>query len=445
MKKLILMFALCSVYLLSVSQKTHQVFGKKLPTAPSQMGVNKNTMSNIMQRLDSVHNTMGSDVIYSEGYWYDVNQVSFGYYSMEWNAGTNAMDTTYRELYVYDANGRIQELEVWNFDGNSFSLFSKSLNTYDNNGNMTLSTEYLWDNTMGIWTENQQVVSIYDAQNQLTQETTQMWDMALLQWVDMSRVSNVYGANGIVSFLSEYFESSSSVWVPMSQSVFTYNLQGWLSSENNQYYDDVSEIWISNGLLEYTYNGSGQQESVISSYYDPSLEIYIPASQLNYVYDAAGNNVQQISVDPSDPFNPIYRQNFIFDNNFSFSDLILPHYLVQDIPEYFTHKLLNLNTETWDGVQWVPESSADLFYSQQTVSGVIDYSTDREVVLYPNPVVSQLVIKTNGINLPAILIDSKGSCIQRQNITGTEQVDVSALSSGVYHWIINGKSYSFVK
>jgi len=452
MKKTMLLVAFCSLQIALFSQSSFlgmNELSRKFP-APNGMVFGKlKSAMNVFQRLDSIHSsspgTAGNEVIYMEGYDYDSNNRSMGYFSLELNSANQMMDTTYRELYVYDANGRIQELKVWNFDGTSFSLSSKSLYTYDNNGNITLNTGYLWDNVMGVWTENQQVISTYDAQNQLTQETTQMWDMALLQWVNMSRVSNVYGTNGIVSYLSEYFDSASGVWMPMSQSVYTYNLQGWLISENNQYYDDVLGTWTSNGLLEYTYNGSGQQESVISSYYDSSLEIYIPASQVNYVYDAAGNNVQQISVDPSDPFNPFYRQNFTFDNNFSFADLILPHYLVQDIPEYFTHKLMNLNMETWDGSQWVLESSADLFYSQQTVNGVIDYSTDREIVLYPNPAVSQLVIKTNGVNLPAVLIDSKGSCIQRQNITGTEQVDVSSLSSGVYHWIINGKSYTFVK
>ena len=213
----------------------------------------------------------------------------------------------------------------------------------------------------------------------------------------------------------------------------------------SQYFDDVMGIWVPNAMVEYTYTSSGQQESALSSYYDTGFEVFTPISLVNFIYDGAGNNIQQVVTDPNDPFNPQYRQNFVYDNTYAYGDLILPYYVIQDIPEYFTHKLLNLSIETWDGVQWVLENNADLFYSQQTVIGISENTDRHEVMLFPNPAVSHLTIKTNGVNQSALLLDAQGRCIQRQNITGTEQVDISHLSNGVYHWIINGKSYTFVK
>ncbi len=445
MKKLLLMFALCSVYLLSVSQKTHQVFGKKWATAPSQMGVNKNTMSNIMQRLDSVHNTMGSDVIYSEGYWYDVNQVSLGYYSMEWNAGTNAMDTTSKEMYSYNANNQIQQILVWNFDGAALSLFSRTQMSYDANGNVTQETEDLWDMNINNWSPNQQVQRTFNGQDQAITEITQYWDFGNNQWVDGTRITNSYSTSGIVNSLSEYYDATANTWIPSSQTQYTYSPEGWLVMDVSQYFDDVMGIWVPNAMVEYTYTSSGQQESALSSYYDTGFEVFTPISLVNFIYDGAGNNIQQVVTDPNDPFNPQYRQNFVYDNTYAYGDLILPYYVIQDIPEYFTHKLLNLSIETWDGVQWVLENNADLFYSQQTVIGISENTDRHEVMLFPNPAVSHLTIKTNGVNQSALLLDAQGRCIQRQNITGTEQVDISHLSNGVYHWIINGKSYTFVK
>jgi hypothetical protein len=317
--------------------------------------------------------------------------------------------------------------------------------TYDASGNVILKMDNLWDNVSMSWLPNQKVSSTYNAQNQLTQELTQIWDASLQQWLDNAKLTQTYGPNGMTISLSEYFDTNVSAWTPVSQSLFTYNTSGLLASQEYQYYDSSILTWMPSSLTEYSYNVTGQTETISSAYYDATSQLFVPSDQTNFTYDAAGNNIQQLTVEPNDPFNPLYRQNFVFDNTYAYSDLILPDYLVEDVPEYFTHKLLNLSVESWDGVQWIQENNADLFYSQQTVNQVAEGDVRDEVMLYPNPAVSQLVIKTNGVNLPAILIDSKGSCIQRQNITGTEQVDVSTLSSGVYHWIINGKSYTFVK
>ena len=419
--------------------------GHKMKSPGLSMNASNKSLMNIMQRLDSVHNAMGSQVMYSEGYWYDANHISMGYYATEWNTDINAMDTTYKEVYTYNANNQIQQILVWNFDGLAFSLFSRTQMQYDGNGNVTQETEDLWDSSVGIWNPNQQIQRTFNGQDQTITEITQSWDFGTGQWVNMSRVTNTYGTAGIINALSEYFDAMTNTWLQISQTQYTYSPEGLLLMDVSQYFDDVMGIWIPSAMVEYTYNSAGQEESALSSYYDTGFEMFMPISQVNFVYDQAGNNIQQVVTDPNDPFNPQYRQNFVFDNTYAYSDLILPYYLIQDIPEYFTHKLLNLSLETWDGVQWVLENNADLFYSQQTVSAVSESYARHDVMLFPNPAVSQLTIKTNGVSQPAILVDAQGRCIQRQNISGTEQVDVSNLSNGVYHWIINGRSYTFVK
>jgi hypothetical protein len=452
MKKILLLFTVCSFQMVIWAQ-SHS-FGKvnhghQMKPFRGCTHVSYKSLMNIMQRLDSVHsvNSIGSGVPipYVEAYWYDANQICTGYYSLEWNDLTMMMDTSYKETYLYDANGNIQQLTIWSNNGTSFDLFWRDQMTYDASGNVILRINDLWDNVSMTWLSNQKVSSTYNAQNQLTQEITQIWDANLQQWLDNVRLTQTYGPNGMTISLSEYFDTNMSAWTPVSQSLFTYNTSGLLASQEYQYYDSSILTWMPSNLTEYTYNTAGQTETMSSAYYDPSLQVFVPSDQTNFTYDSAGNNIQQITVDPNDPFNPLYRQNFVFDNAYSFSDLILPDYVVQDVPEYFTHQLLNLSVESWDGVQWIEESNADLFYSQQTVSGVSEANAYHEVMLYPNPVVSQLTIKTNGINQPAILMDAQGRCIKRQNISGTEQIDVSHLSSGVYHWIIDGQSYTFVK
>jgi hypothetical protein len=452
MKKFILLFIVCSFQMVIWAQP-HSLWkvsqGHKMKSPGLSMNASNKSLMNIMQRLDSVHSVnsdgAGGLVPYTEAYWYDANQVCTGYYSLEWNDVTMMQDTSYKETYLYDANGYIQLLTAWTNNGVSFDLLSRYQMSYDASGNVILQLYDLWDNVSMTWLPNQKVSSTYNVQNQLTQELTQIWDANLQQWLDNARLTNTYGANGVTLTLSEYFDTNSSSWTPVSQTLFTYNASGLLASEEYQYYDSSIFTWIPSNMVNYSYNAAGQTETISGAYYDATSQLFVPSDQTNFIYDSAGNNIQQVSVDPNDPFNPFYRQNFVFDNTYAYSDLILPDYLVQEVPEYFTHKLLNLSVESWDGVQWIQESNADLFYSQQSVNEVSEGVVRHDVILYPNPVVSQLTIKTNGVNQPAILVDAQGRCIKRQNISGTEQVDVSNLSNGVYHWIINGKTYTFVK
>jgi Secretion system C-terminal sorting domain len=452
MKKFILLFIVCSFQMVIWAQP-HSLWkvsqGHKMKSPGLSMNASNKSLMNIMQRLDSVHSVnsdgAGGLVPYTEAYWYDANQVCTGYYSLEWNDVTMMMDSSYKETYLYDANGHIQLLTTWFNNGASFDLFSQDQMTYDASGNVILKMDDLWDNVSMTWLPNQKVSSTYNAQNQLTQELIQFWDANLQQWINNERISYSYGLSGLMIKLTEFFDANLNSWTPMTQRLFAYNASGLLASEEKQDYDLSTISWVTDVLTNYTYNVAGQMEIIEYVQYDVSSQSFSAFEQTNFIYDAAGNNIQQVTIDPNDPLNPYYRQNFVFDNTYAYSDLILPNYLVQEVPEYFTHKLLNLSVESWDGVQWIQESNADLFYSQQTVNEVSEGVVRHDVILYPNPVVSQLTIKTNGVNQPAILVDAQGRCIKRQNISGTEQVDVSNLSNGVYHWIINGKTYTFVK
>ncbi len=432
---------------LSSKDQYHWLYKKS--SRQSHVKVQNKSLLNVMQRLDSVQSTFpgstGEVTSYKEGYWYDSNNRSIGYYSLQWNDVNMAMDTNYKEIYSYDGNGRIQEIQTWNFDGSSIYLFSRNQMTYDNLNNITVNFEDLWDDVANSWFPNQQISYTYNAQNSVTQELMQSWDSNLQQWQDISRTTNTYEGNVLTVSISEYFDTGLGSWIPMSQNLFSYSPEGLMIEDEFQFYDEVSTSWAPSNLVTYTYNSSNQLESMLYSSYDDVLLSYYPMDQTNYIHDNYGNVVQEVSIDPNDPFNPFFRQNYVFDNAFAYSDLILPYYIVQEIPDFFTHKLLNLNVESWDGVQWNVESNADLFYSQQVVSVISEALQSHEIIIYPNPASSQLTIKTSGSNLPAMLFDSNGSCIQRQKISGIEQVDISTLSSGVYHWLINGKVYTFVK
>ena len=451
MKKFILFFFVCIFQMGMMAQHFH--FGKKEQSRKGKSAFSTHapqfkSVFNVMQRLDSVHSVSpsasGSPAPYKEVYLYDANQHSTGYYGLRWNEVTLMMDSDYKEIYVYDVNNQIQQVITWTVNNGVFDYFSRSNKTYNVNGNVILQVDDLWDAASASWLPNQQMQFSYNSQNEVTQSLTQIWNAGVQQYEDMSRVTYVYGPSGVTTELYEYFDSSIGTWTYSAQSTFTYNASGLLSSEEYQYYDVTIPTWVPSNLTSYTYNASMQLESALSSYYDLGTMTYISSDQVNYIYDTEGNVIQQVSLDPNDPFNPFYRLNFVFNNAFTFSDLILPTYLVQDIPDYFTHQLLNLNTETWDGMQWNQETNADLYYSQQTANAVTE-NISHEVKVFPNPAVDYLTIQTNGLNIPAVLLDQNGRCIERQNISGTQRVDVSHLSAGVYHWLINGMSYTFVK
>ena len=410
------------------------------------------TVQNTMQRLDSVHSFVNDPVngmatlSYKEGYWYDQSNRCVGYFSLEWNTVSQTMDSSYKEMYAFDANDRIVEITTYMSDGTTLYQDTKISNTYDALGNLTQTLEEAWDFTSNGWMNNVLTSSTYDTNGGLTQEVHSLWDVGLQQWIYNFRITNTYSNGSITFSLNEFFDVAQNAWVGNTQTTYLYDGSGLLLSEESQYFDAaVTLSWIPGTLIEYSYNANGQKDVVTSSYYDVAMGTYTPNSLTNYVYDAEGNMVQEINLDTMDPFNPYYRQNFTFDNTYTFSDLILPNFLVEEVPDYFTHKLDQLSIDMWDGTEWLNENSAMLYYSAQSVVGVNEMEEKTPVLLYPNPVRNQMMIQFKGSNQIALLYNASGKCLSKQTILGNTVVEIGHLPAGMYAWVINGQAYSFIK
>jgi hypothetical protein len=244
------------------------------------------------------------------------------------------------------------------------------------------------------------------------------WNASGNQWIFSYKEENEYNQSDLLSesVISYYSSSPPYAWLPQMKWLYTYNASNFLIERLQKQWSQQTNDW-----------------------------------ELNYkndlVYDAFQNLIEQISSQwnsATSTWEYDDKVAGIYNNNYSFSDLLLPFWF-EEMFDFFNHMLLSYEEYDFNGSSWVLYDTRDLYYSAVNVIGLKEENLSA-FVLYPNPAESyiRIMLPEQMTHATLEIHDLSGRLISRHNITHDAMIPVYHLPKGLYIYRIN-RSTSYGK
>lgn len=351
--------------------------------------------------------------------------------------------------YSYDAENRTLEVYTRNWDGNTWVDDRQTLFTHQANGSFTSTTSW-WNNES--WVPLSKRIETLDGNGNVIEIANQFWQYG--SWWNNNRTTYTYSPEGLRT-TSSHFSGNGGLWVPESQTLYTYDTTGKLEEELYQQYNSLTDEYEPTSQKNYTYNAAG----LVSLTIEQNLNNGTATNYRRnfYDYNLDGNPILRI-VDfwVNDAWLPEIR---VVDE-FDFEGLQVASYLylwdeLQSIWNYFYQYTFE-NDENGNRIwqtrrdfneamgQWEYKIRTRYYYEQFTVSTQETNATKVALQVFPNPnqgqfqVTFQLNEATEGT---LTLLDALGRVHDQRKLVitagkHTEPLTYQALSAGLYllHW-----------
>ena len=294
-------------------------------------------------------------------------------------------ESTYHNKYeyLYNSDNKIIEKKRLDQNGSNWDLIYTETYNYDSAGN-NIEMIKIYENTN--WNTNYRYINTFDSANNIILREKQEWNST----------SNSYDVT------NEKYE-------------YQYNSNNKIL--NRIEYNLVDGVFNQVGKYEYNYDSFGNRSEFISYIYDENTNTWVGEEKVTYLYD----------------------------NNFSFSDLVIPNWKgILDIgyDEDYNHMITSKSYYEWDNVQnqWTYYSDA-IFYWNNTTASIND-TQNVTVSIYPNPTTNQVKFDITDFEKIEIY-DITGKLIIK---TKTNIVNMENVPNGTYLYriqkgneTINGK------
>ena len=352
---------------------------------------------------------------YRYAYTYDAagNKTASSYYKgngVDWVPAN-------RYEYAYDAARR----EVLNIYYGAYDAVSgtwigstKVEKTFDNRGNITLQSDYIWSSTNNDWEGKKRISATFNTQNKKTQETKYTWRNG--GWVNQSRTDTEYDEQGRVISSASYrwrndawegngskteyvysgnttattltYDWKDGAWAYSAKTENTTNAQGgkvtisyvfdngaWVGKQRTDNTIDVTdggnittvELWnegqwvVAQRTKSVTVKNS-KNLPVRTTDYVWKEDAWVPNGvQTVYTYDEQGHCLSQVrSQYTNGEWKDIYKSNYQYKANHQISE----------------------ESYTWAGSRWVGSKKTEADYDdqgRQTMTATYDWSGDKWV------------------------------------------------------------------
>lgn len=319
----------------------------------------------------------------------------------------------YKEEFTYNAAGSPTTILYYDREGNAWVLSSKFEYTYDSRGNLNMYSLSMWDGADNQWTLYTRIrtESTYNTAGYVTSQTTSNWIIATNQWMNLSKNDYDYNATGqeIVSIYSEW-NMATNQWLPKLRTESTYNAAGYVATETAYERNTANTAWVNDTKDTYTYDANGNVTLNIYAEWNPGTSQWVNWERIEYA----------------------------FDLTYSRTDLLLPHFsTLPYLLELPGNKPLTTTTSDWVNNAWRQSERTTYYFSQVDVTSV-DTPTPETIRIYPNPVSDYL-----SLNLPGTyrlirfeLYDMQGRTLISKDVSPGERISVAPLANGIYLYTI---------
>jgi hypothetical protein len=299
---------------------------------------------------------------------------------------------------TFDVNGQLTTAIFYFADEGNFVPIEKTEYDYDNDGNRTRSTEYEDEGGTGEWTVSDKYEYFPDASGKDTTELGYDWD------------------------------SDAQSWNLESKSEFTYDASGNLIQTIDYRTEGVDKPWIPKWKHEKDYDSNGNDTLLTTYRWNETSEQWDPSERIAQTHDEDGNVILH------------YHEYWDEDTNqWEFQDrekyeIVVTDYTKQEV------------AYEWDesGNKWDPIYRLTYYHSDPVTS--INNAGSAAVRVYPNPATEFIVF--DGIETPGTayveIFEIHGKIVLSQPIDNSQKVSVRHLSHGLYlyRYSVVSKTYT---
>ena len=392
-----------------------------------------------------------------------IRNTYFGWNGSQW-------DNISTEEYAYDENGYLAGTVFSDWDGTAWAKYWKFERTYDANGNPLKNSGYSWTgsvwenyyiaefkydsndrsieftskvNLNGIWTNEIKEGYSYDDAGNLTVVSQYQWENN--QWVDYMEIKYAFDVNGNQLQWVQYFWDGLG-WNQEGKVDYIFNENNKITQSDWYAWSTELNDWSNQGGLKISYNANGNQ--ILFELFMGDLN----TSQVESAYDDSGNKIavtNYIWDEQSLKLVPSTKEEYFYETEFSFEDLILPT-ISEDFNSIFdlslfTSKMTRIAYSVWDGAGWTYYYDLTLSYSGNFPAGVKNLNRAAGVTAYPNPATDQVTfrIDDSADQFTVNLYNIQGKLVLSQVSYNDKPVSVKSLNKGMYFYRISKDMNSY--
>lgn len=363
------------------------------------------------QKLDSIVNYSRSSETedlkqYTKSeFIYNVSEGNVSMYIVYfWRSGR--WDFKYKNQYSYNQNGQLIQciLQEYDSETNQWVDDSKENYFYDTTSKLISAFIYRYDNDSKTWQNETKEEYLYNINGQLVQNLSYVWD-SNSEWKLRSKQENSYDNSGNIA-----------------EEVYLTNYSSTLG-------------WSPEWKYSYSFDANSRMTKKIYSDYQTSGSKWVEDSKTVWTYDTFGNVIHESdSIVNSDYYEPNSKSDYVYDNNYSMNDLMLPS-VIPGILIYFNHKMDNRTHHEWNSTEkvWVNTDKSYTYFSDNIIN-TIAVSKTKGTNLFWNSKTGILSIGncTEATEVLFELFDTSGLKIASGNIKDNKSVNLSFLRSGLY-------------
>ena len=337
---------------------------------------------------------------------------------------------------------------------------------------------YKWDDFLQVWENFIMEEYDYDTNGNMTYYKSWLWDEISNEWYGSYLNEMFYTVTGKIEQSIIYFwETGTSSWVQYNKQVFEYDIDDYLVLRKNYDWDDFSNAWAYTHKYEYTNNISGNPELLLIYYSINNGSTWTTSNKTEFTYNATDNLILQIFylweedtqewefTDKNefdwdefgnrilekryhwDPILTDWQLMFMTENVYNASSTLLMvawYYYNEDIGmvvgDFKKSFELNENGKYAVSSEFIWDETTDDwklnikgFYHYSLITNIED-NREHNIVVFPNPVTSELAIRLANAGIVKFGIYSLSGTLllEGSGFRQTNVVNVFHLPDGVY-------------
>ena len=354
--------------------------------------------------------------------------------SYSWDRNKDEWSIPYKEEFNRDDSGILHS--KFRFSDNvGYLSHQRNSFSYDQNGNLLLEINSLWNTSNKLWMNISKKENSYNGNNQLIVQKNFSWNDTNQNWVATKMTENDYDSkkNHILSILFLWnttlnkFDSSQKL-------EWSFDKSNYLARHKISQWSNASNEWLLDVHGEYSYNGLGElvlfksgRRNMTNSFFDSTL--------LTYKYDANSNLIefkQQYWDSLHKEWVNLYKSSFLYNIGIESADVILPPDLrVYGYPTYRNQMTEKLEFD-WNpkNSSWITKNLAKFNYSNFVAMG----KGDNGVLIFPNPTTGKVFVEVEKHpgKITLNLYDISGKLVMTNISYSSSFMDISNLSKGLY-------------
>ncbi len=368
--------------------------------------------------------------------------------ALDWNKTTNQWTNSTKSEFIYDnSTANVRNTQYTEFDWDAVTSQWKVTGivyySYEANGDMLQTMDTEWEGGSDLWVADVKNVYSFNADGTMKVLLSYVISETTNQWQAFMKTEYSYNAGGqrTKDLVSVLFDETATDWFAYSKVEYTYNDKSNLKEELAYSLDFTTQQMELSGKTEYIFDGSANLAQMIEYEKDQITKIMTAKWKSDFTLDNSGNIITEIFSnwdDNTQKWNVEYKDENVFNNNYSFNDLILP-VIFKELKIYLNHMLTGLTESVWDLLTsaWTLESKYVFNYSAKYPTSVEKLNSEA-VRIYPNPVLDYIMIDWPGDISPTTIevSDLNGRKMLNENVTSNSRINLSGLTSGVYFYTI---------